>query len=99
MTFEEFVRYIGTPAALGVVSSVVLTIIKKFAPQVQEFLAFGLSLIVAALAYIVAAWAVPLLPQLPAQFELYWPAVVFLAQQLWYWITKDVVEARILGKR
>ena len=89
MTFSDFVRYIGTPAALGVVSSIVVAILRKVWPTIQEGVAVIASLLTAVLAYIIASYLVPLLPQLPPELELYWPAVVYLAQQIWYWLMKD----------
>ena len=38
MGFEEFIAWLGTSAALGVVSSIMLTIIKKIWPTVQACL-------------------------------------------------------------
>lgn len=89
MTFEELVRYLATPAALGVVSSIALAIIRQVWPQLDEGWAFVASAAAAAVMYLLAAFVVPLLPQLPAELELYWPAIVFVAQQVWYWIMRD----------
>lgn len=91
MSFEEFLRYVATPAAMGAVSSIVLAIVRRLWPEIQEGLAVVASLLVAVIAYGVAAYLLPLLPQLPPELELYWPAVVYLAQQIWYWLMKDRV--------
>ena len=91
MSFADFVRYIGTPAALGVVSSIVLALMRRVWPNIDEGKAVVGSLLVAVVVYMIAAWLVPILPQLPPQLELYWPAIVYLAQQIWYWLMKDKI--------
>lgn len=91
MTFEEFIRYIATPGSLGAISSVVLAIVRRVWPEIDEDLAFVASVALAALAYVLASFVLPMLPELPAELELYWPAVVFLMQQIWYWLMKERV--------
>ena len=98
MSFSDFVKYLATPAALGVVSSIAVALLRRVWPQIEEGKAVILSWAVAALAYLLGGQVLPLLPQLPPQVELYWPAVVWFCQQVWYWLMKDKeVLAKLYG--
>lgn len=88
MSLSEFVLWLGTSAALGVGSSVALTIIKKVAPQVKDKLAIILSIILAGLVSSLAIIVAPYLGRLPPWVQAYWPIVVWGAQQIWWELTK-----------
>jgi hypothetical protein len=84
MTFVGFVTWLATPAALAVVSSLVVQVLKRVWPSVQQQLAVAISIAVAAVASVVAMYALPWVAQLPPDVERLWPVVVWALQQLWY---------------
>lgn len=84
MSFGEFVLWLGSSAALSVVSSLLLTVIRKFFPQIVEKWAIVASVLLAALASVAAMLLQPYLGALPAWVEQFWPFVVWIVQQLWY---------------
>jgi len=84
MSFAEFVLWLGSSAALSVVSSLLLTIIRKVFPQIVEKWAIVASVLLAALASIAAMLLKPYLGVLPPFVEQLWPFVVWIVQQLWY---------------
>ncbi len=88
MSFAEWVLWLGTSAALGVISSVILTVIKKAFPAVQDKVAVIASVLLAAVVSAVAVLAAPYLDQLPPAVETFWPMIVWVAGQVWYEVTK-----------
>ena len=88
MTFGEFVLWLGTSAALGVVSSVLLTLVKWAIPSVTDNIAKIASGLLAGLVCGLAVLVKPYLANLPAWVEVYWPIVVWVAGQIWYILTK-----------
>lgn len=88
MSFGEFIAWLCSSAALGVISSVVLTVIKKVFPSVADNVAKYASGILAAVVSAVALWLAPQLGQVPAWVSTVWPIIVWLAGQIWYEITK-----------
>lgn len=90
MTFVEFVRWLATAGALGVVSSVVVQALKALVPGLADIKAKIISILVATFVSIVATLAVPYLGQVPADVERFWPLIVWAVSQLWY----EVIKAR-----
>jgi phage-related protein len=88
-SFAEFVQYLATPAALGVVSSMVLQLIRRVWPQIDEGWAFLASVVAAVVISAIAMYLVPLLPTMPPEVEKLWPFVVWFFQQVWYWLMRD----------
>lgn len=84
MSFGEFVLWLGSSAALSVVSSLLLTVIRKALPQIEEKRAVVASVLLAALASLAAMALKPYLGYLPPWVEQIWPFVVWIVQQLWY---------------
>ncbi len=84
MTFLAFVTWLATPAALAVVSSLVVQVLKKVYPSIQQQLAVAVSVAVAAVLSVVAMYALPWVKTLPPDVERLWPVVVWALQQLYY---------------
>jgi hypothetical protein len=82
MNFAEFVKWLGGTAALGAVSAFALQAIKALFPSVKDNMAKIASVVFAALASIVAQLALPVIPQLPAEIEQFWPVIVWLWSQI-----------------
>jgi len=88
MTFAEWVLWLTTSAALGVVSSWILTAIKLAFPAVKDTVAKIASGLLAAVVCGLAIQVVPYLGQVPAWVEQFWPIIVWAASQIWYELTK-----------
>ena len=88
-SFQDFVLYLASPAALGVISSLVLQVIRKQWPQIDGQIAFVWSIGMALVFGVGATLLLPNLEQLPPEVEQYWPFVVWFMQQVWYWLMKE----------
>ena len=88
MSFNEFVLWLGSPVALGVASSVALTLIKMVAPQVKDKLAIILSIVLAGISSSAAIMFKPYLGQMPPWVQTFWPVFTWAFQQIWWEITK-----------
>ena len=91
MTFEEFIRWMATPAALGIVSSFVLQVLRKHWPVLDEGWAWLASTGFALVGSVVAMRLIAILPTLPPEVAAYWPLVVWFWEQLTFWLLKDRV--------
>lgn len=83
-SFESFVKYMATPAAMGAISMALLQVMKRLWPQIEGDVAFYASQLLALIAAVACTRLVPILPQLPPEVEMYWPFAVWFAQQIWY---------------
>lgn len=92
MTLIGFLRGVAAPAALGVVSVYVMQFVKFLWPKLEDRLAVAVSIVVALFVGITANELIPIVPQLPAWVNGYWPYVMWAAQQLWFQV---VVKKRI----
>jgi hypothetical protein len=88
MTFNEFLAWLAAPAALGIVSSFIVTAIKALTPTVADRIAVLVSIIVAAVLSVGAGFALPYVGRIPPEIAAYWPIVVWSASQLWWELTK-----------
>ena len=84
MSFADFVKYLGSAAALAAVSSILLQLLRKVRPAVDENIAFVLSILFAAVIAIGAKMAIPYLGELPPEIENFWPVIVWAIQQVWW---------------
>ena len=80
----DFLKWLATAAALPVVSSYVVDLIKYLAPEVEDRLAVLVSIAVAALASVLGIVAQPYLADIPSEVETFWPIIVWAIQQAWY---------------
>ena len=87
MSMVEFVTYLAGAAALGVVSSFVVTALKKLL-GIEGTAAKVASVAIAALVNVAANLALPYLDNLPVWVAQFWPVAVWLAGQIWYELTK-----------
>jgi len=85
MTLIEWMTYLGTTAAWGVVSSVLTQVIKKVWPDVQNGVAKVVSGIVAVLVGFAAQALIPYAEQLPAAIAM---AIIWVVSLLWYELAK-----------
>lgn len=82
--FLEFVKWLAGTAALGAVSAFALQAIKALWPAVKDDMAKIASVVFAALASVAAQLLLPVVPQLPAEIEQFWPVIVWLwSQVIW----------------
>ncbi len=88
MTFAEWVLWLASSAALGVVASYLLTLIKMVFPAVKDTVAKIASGLLAAVICGLAVQILPYLGQVPAWVETYWPILVWAVSQIWYELTK-----------
>ena len=88
MSFAEWLVWLGSAGALGVISSVVLTVIKLIFPALRDVYAKIASGVIAAIVSALALLLVPFLPQMPLWVEQFWPIVVWAVSQIWYELTK-----------
>lgn len=84
MSFADLVKYLGSAAALAAVSSILLQLLRKAWPKVDENIAFVLSILFAAGISIGAKATIPYLSKLPPEVEDAWPVVVWALQQVWW---------------
>lgn len=84
MTFVEFMRWLASTAATGVVASYVVQAIKLVFPQVQDEVAVRVSVIVAAVVALAAYLVLPYMQQLPPVVEQIWPIIAWLASYIWF---------------
>ena len=90
----DFLKWLATAAALPVVSSYLVDLIKYLRPEVEDQLAVLVSIAVAVLAGLLGIVAQPYLADIPAEVEQYWPLIVWAIQQAWYQLfNKDHIEA------
>jgi len=85
----EFIAYLATAGALGVVSSVILQLIKRLFPALAEVYAFAASMIAAVVISVAANLLLPMLPSFPPELEQFWPIVVWAAQQIWFYLMEQ----------
>ena len=91
-TFGEFVKYLAGAAALGVVASSFVSLL-KVALNIEGTKAKIISVIAAAVVNVVANLFMPYLDRLPPQIAQFWPVAVWIASQIWYELTKPKVAA------
>lgn len=91
LSLPEFVAFIAGASSLGVVSSILLTLIRLLVPKIDADIAMLSSFFVAVLFSVIARAIMPFVTELPPGVGEYWPAVVWLAQQVWYYLTKPQV--------
>ena len=89
MTFADFVKWLASSAALGVLSSILLDVLKVVFPSLKANLAKYASVILAAVVSIVAQYAVTFLPQVPPWVEQIWPVIIWIWSQVWYEVKKS----------
>ena len=87
-TFVEWVKWVASAGALGVISSFLVEFVKFVKPQIEDRVAVAVSILVAALCSGLALYTIPFLDGIPYQVELYWPIIVWAAQQLWFTLVK-----------
>ena len=93
MTLAEFLMWLASAAAPGVVSSVIVDFIKAVWPSVEDKKAAAISIVVALVASAVALALQPYIGDIPPELEQVWPFIVWAVQQIWYqFIGKDIVE-------
>ena len=88
MSFSEFIAWLGTSAALGVMSSIFLTGLKAVIPSLADKTAKIVSVILAGIACVAAVILRPHLANLPPWIEAFWPTLVWVLQQVWFELTK-----------
>ncbi len=93
MTLVELIKWLAAAGpALGVVSSLVVQILKKFWPQIEGDLAQYISITVAVLIAALAQAAEPYIGEIPPVVNQYWWVVVVLWQHvIYHWLTKAEV--------
>jgi hypothetical protein len=84
MSFVDFIRALAAPAALGVISTYAMQVVKYLWPGVQERLAVVVSVFMAAAVSALATLLLPKMAGLPAQIEQFWPILAWAASQFWY---------------
>ena len=84
MTFAEFIRWLAAPAALGIVSTFLVDLIKFIKPEIVDKVAVLVSVIVAGVASFLAQKLIPSLSELPPIVESLWPIIVWAVQQFFY---------------
>ena len=90
-TFSEFVIWLASAAALGVVSSVLVQLIKAVFLAVQDTKAKIVSVLAACALSILAQLAVPFLPEVPAWVDQLFPTIAWLWSQIvWEIILKPM---------
>ncbi len=101
MDFKSFLTWLVTPAALGIVSSVVLQLVKVAWPELEARWAFVASLVVAAAAAALASVVLPYMDQISPDILKFWYIIVWVAQQVWYNLFpgKSVFRVRIERRR
>ena len=85
MTLVEWLTWLTTSVAWGVLSSKLIEVIKKLWPEIVDELALGLSLVGAVLIGYIAQALIPWAEGLP---EMAAALIVWLASQVWYYIEK-----------
>ena len=85
MTLEQFLQYIMTPAGLGAAAVVVMYVIQKIKPVIQDDLAYILSVVISALLGIGAYFVLPFVDKLPPEVgTVIWPILVWCWNYLWF---------------
>ena len=80
MTMEQFVQYIVTPAGLGVVTTIVMQILQRWAPELKDDFAFIASVLLAALFGLLGYCFLPWMAALdPAIAKVVWPVLTWAA--------------------
>lgn len=89
MSFVEFIKWLAAGgAAIGVVSSIVMQLIKKLRPTIEGDLALYLSILVAVLLAALAQASEPYLGKIPPVLLQYWWVAGVLWEQIIYkWLT------------
>jgi len=86
MELAEFLAYLAAAGALGAVSSIVLQLIRRLWPALDEVYAFLASMIAAIAISVAANLLLPVLPSFPPEVKQFWPIVVWAAQQIWFYL-------------
>jgi len=102
LTLQEFVALVASAGFLGTLASVLLTLIRIAFPVIDEEYAMISSVLLAAVVSALARAILPFLDKLPAAVNDYWPIIVWLAQQVWFSLTKTskfngIARRRALG--
>ncbi len=85
MTLIEFLRYVATPAGLGALVTLLMWFIQQYLPDVEDNLAFVVSVALSAVLGIGAYYAIPYADKLPPEIAIViWPTLVWAANYLWF---------------
>ena len=96
-SIKQFFVMLASAGGLGIVSSVALTLIKLvFVGLENEYAVLG-SVFAATVISMLARAALPFVENIPIEVALYWPPLVWLAQQIWYVVTKAEPDKIVLG--
>jgi len=78
MSMKEFLQYLATPAALGSLVTLLMYVIQKAKPEVQDDLAFVVSVGLAACIGMGAYFLMPFVDKLPPEVgAIVWPTLVW----------------------
>ena len=105
MTLHEFVAWLATPAGLGAFVVLLMWLVRKVWPSVQDDLAFVVSTVLAAIVGIGAHYLLPWVDKLPEDIPLYiWPVLVWAWNYLLFRFgptkkanERDVVQTELAG--
>ena len=84
----DFFRLLASVGGMGIVSSVLLTLIRVLIPSINNEYASLASIFMAVVISMSAQAVLPFVDNITAAVGQYWPMVVWLAQQLWYFLVK-----------
>jgi hypothetical protein len=84
MSLLELLQYLGTPAGLGALVTLLMYVIQRVKPSVQDDVAYALSVGLAAVVGIVAQQLVPFADNLPPEVIAVWPILIWAFNYLWF---------------
>lgn len=88
-TLPEFIVFLGSSAGLAATSSVLLQVLKLYAPSLQNNAARAASAVAAFVVCLGANTMIPYIPNIPEPFLQYWWIVVWLVGQIWFIYGKE----------